>query len=128
MIQVLVRMVLVPEKQRDALQILRSVAERTRAELGCIRCSVYQDSDEQHGILYEEVWRSEDEMQIHLRSQEYRNLLLVLEMALKPPEITFNKIISTSGVEIIEKVRMIKEGSPGIQTTLGDGEKIKDHY
>jgi hypothetical protein len=32
-------------------------------------------------------------------------VLLVLEMALKPPEIRFDTVSSSSGIEIIEKAR-----------------------
>ncbi len=45
-------------------------------------------------------------MNLHLRSDEYRNLLLVLEMALKEPEIRFDTISSSTGIETIEKARI----------------------
>ena len=43
-------------------------------------------------LVLEEVWRSEEDLDLHLRSEEYRNLLLVLEMALEQPEIRFDTI------------------------------------
>ena len=55
--------------------------------------------------MLEEVWRTEEGLDLHLRSEEYRNLLLVLEMALKQPEIRFDTISSTTGIETIEKAR-----------------------
>ena len=51
------------------------------------------------------VWRSDEELNLHLRSDDYRNLLLVLEMALKEPEIRFDTISSSTGIETIEKAR-----------------------
>ena len=47
----------------------------------------------------------EEDLDLHLRSEEYRNLLLVLEMALKQPEIRFDTISNTTGIETIEKAR-----------------------
>jgi len=57
-----------------------------------------------------EVWRAEEDMDLHIRSDEYRNLLLVLEMALKQPEIGFDTISSSTGIETIEKIRKATQG------------------
>ena len=55
--------------------------------------------------MLEEVWRTEEDLEVHIRSDEYLNLLLVLEMALKQPEIRFDTISSSTGIETIEKAR-----------------------
>jgi hypothetical protein len=55
--------------------------------------------------MLEEVWRAEEDLDLHIRSDEYRNLLLVLEMALRQPEIRFDTISSSTGIETIEKAR-----------------------
>jgi hypothetical protein len=44
-------------------------------------------------------------MERHLQSDEYRRVLLVLEMAIKQPEIRFDTIMSSTGIETIEKAR-----------------------
>jgi len=108
MIQATHKMVFVPQKIDDALQILRSIIERIRAEAGCISCSVYQDTDSEYVIVLEEKWRSDEDLQRHLRSEDYRKVLLVMEMACRPPEIRFDTIKETMGVEFIEKARTEK--------------------
>ena len=105
MIHMSLRMEFTPDKVDEALQILRSIVEPTRAEVGCIDCSVYQDTEMENQILFIQKWRSEEFLQRHLRSEEYQKVLLVMEMALSPPEIIFDTIASTSGVETIEKAR-----------------------
>ena len=55
--------------------------------------------------MYEEMWRSEEELKSRLQSNEYNKLLLVAEMALQNPEIKFNTITRQSGLETIEKAR-----------------------
>jgi hypothetical protein len=55
--------------------------------------------------MFEELWRNEEELEQHLRSEEYRKVLLLMEMALQPPEVRFNRVSSWSGIEIIEKAR-----------------------
>ena len=97
-----------PDKVDEALQILRSTVERTRAEAGCMGCSVYQDTEIQNQIIFSQKWKSEEDLQRHLRSKEYRKILLVMEMALTQPELRFDTITSTSGVETIKKARTEK--------------------
>jgi quinol monooxygenase YgiN len=82
------------------------MAERTRAETGCITCRIYQDVQKEHAIMLEEIWKNEEDLNRHLRSDEYRNVLLVMEMASEQPEIRFETILSTKGIETIEKARM----------------------
>lgn len=55
--------------------------------------------------MIEELWRSQEELERRLRSSDYRNVLLVVEMAADPPEIRFDNISHTTGIETIEKVR-----------------------
>jgi len=45
------------------------------------------------------------ELERHLHSDKYHKVLLVLEMALKQPEIRFDIISSSTGIETIEKAR-----------------------
>jgi hypothetical protein len=47
-------------------------------------------------------------MQRHLRSESYQRVLLVMEMATTSPEIRFDIITDTGGVEIIEEARKPK--------------------
>lgn len=107
MIQAVVEMVLAPDKLEEGLSILKSVAQRTRAEPGCLRCSVYRDTENDQVIVYDEIWRGEDELKQHLAREEYQKVLLVMETACRPPEIRFNTIQGTAGVEIIERVRAV---------------------
>jgi quinol monooxygenase YgiN len=55
--------------------------------------------------MMDELWRSQEDMEIHLRSEDYLKVLLVVEMALKTPEFRFDTIACSSGVNTIEKAR-----------------------
>jgi quinol monooxygenase YgiN len=72
---------------------------------GCLGCHVYEDVQEDNVIMYEEMWRSEEDLERRLRSEEYRTMLLVMEMALKHPEVRFNAVSTSTGMEMIEKAR-----------------------
>lgn len=105
MIQATHRMDFAPPKLDEALQILHSIVERTRAEQGCLGCAVYQDTENVCLLVFEEKWRSDEDLQRHLRSEVYQRVLLVMEMALIPPEIRFDTITDSGGVEVIEGAR-----------------------
>jgi hypothetical protein len=56
-------------------------------------------------VMFEEKWMSDEDMQRHLRSESYHLVLLVMEMASRSPEIRFDIITDSGGVEIIEEAR-----------------------
>lgn len=98
--------VLVPlNKQKEALSILRSMIEQTKLEPGCISCRLYQDVQEARAIMLEEIWASESDLHRHLRSSKFYTVLLVVEMAVEPPEIRFDVIAHSTGLETIERTR-----------------------
>ena len=105
MILATIRMAIPPQKRSEALKILRSVAELCRDDPGCLSCNIYGDLHDNKVLVLEEFWELEKDLDLHLRSEEYRNLLLVLEMALKRPEIRFDTISGTTGIETIERAR-----------------------
>jgi quinol monooxygenase YgiN len=105
MILATIKMTIPPQKRGEALKILRSMAEQCKDEPGCLSLNIYEDLQENNALMLEEVWRSQEELDLHLRSEEYRNLLLVMEMAVKQPEIRFETISSSAGIETIEKAR-----------------------
>jgi len=100
-----IRMKIPSDKRAELLNILSAIAEQCRDYLGCIRCHIYEDLEEPNVLMIEEAWRTDKDMIFHIRSDEYRNLLLVLEMASMQPEIQFNKIANSTGIETIEKAR-----------------------
>jgi quinol monooxygenase YgiN len=105
MILATIRMKVPPKNHDEALTILRSTAEWSKVKHGCLSSRIYEDVYESHVLMFEEHWRTEEDLESHLRSDEYRKVLLVLEMALRQPEIRFDTISSSTGIETIEKAR-----------------------
>ena len=105
MIRSTVRMALPAKKMSEALGILCPLAERTRVEPGCLECHVYKDAQEENVLMFEEIWQSEEDSNRHLRSHQYRELLLVMEMASAKPEARFDRVSHSTGIETIEEAR-----------------------
>jgi len=74
------------------MKIIKSLAEKSKKAPGCLSIHLYKDLQENNTFLLEEVWRTEEDLHLHIRSEEYDNLLLILEMALTDPEIKFHTI------------------------------------
>jgi len=106
MVRSTIRMLIPLEKQSEALEILGSMIEQTLFEPGCLSCRLYRGVEDARTIMFEELWLSEEDMQCHLRSDTYHKVLLVIEMAVEPPEIRFDTIAHSTGVESIEKARI----------------------
>jgi quinol monooxygenase YgiN len=105
MVLATIRITTSAKKFGEALRILGSMAEQCRVQPGCLSCRVYRGGQEDNVLLFEQLWGNEADMERHLRSDEYRKVLMVLEMAIKRPEIRFDAISSSAGIETIEKAR-----------------------
>jgi len=108
MVLVTLRMAIPLQKRAEALKILKAMVALNQARPDdCVFCRICEDSLEDNILQFEEMWRNEEELKRHLRSDEYHKVLLVLEMALRQPEIRFDTISSSTGIETIEKARSL---------------------
>ena len=105
MVLATIRMTITAKKFGEALRIVRSVTEQSRVQPGCLSSRVYRNGQEDNVLLFEQLWRNEADLERHLQSEEYQQVLLVMEMAMKQPEIRFDTISSSTGIETIGKAR-----------------------
>ena len=110
MIHATVRIVTSATKRDEALAILRSMAARTGVVSGCIACRIYRDAQKDCALMIEQIWKNEADLNRHLRSEEFRNVLLVMEMAEESPEIRFETVSRVTGLETVEKARRVNSG------------------
>lgn len=80
----------------------------TIVEPGCLSSRLYHDENDEAVFVCEQVWRHQDDLNLYLRSEDYRRMLVVMELAGEPPEIKFQTIAETAGIEFIEKARGCK--------------------
>ncbi|RNC68272.1 MAG: antibiotic biosynthesis monooxygenase [Desulfuromonadales bacterium] len=106
-----------PEKRQEVLDILLSMKGPTQAEVGCLNCCIFEEYGDDPAIVYVELWRTLTEMHRHMRSSLYSRILEAMELSCREPEVYFYEVVGTSGMELIEQVRM-PEG-----TKFNSGEK-----
>ncbi len=108
MVLATVRMMIPTDKRAEAIQILKMTAESTRIQMGCLSYHIYHDAQVEGAFMVEEVWESQEALNRHLRSDNYRKMLLVAEMAIEAPAIEFLTVTQSGGLEIIGKARGVR--------------------
>jgi len=91
------------------LAILRSVQGPTQAQPHCKICRIYEEDGFEDAILYMERWDSEPDFERHVRSEPYKRILAAVEFSSKPPEIAFDYVSATQGINLIETLRQKQE-------------------
>ncbi len=104
-VHVTIRLNISAKNRKEALIILGSMIEQTKLEEGCISCRLYQDVQEDGALMLQERWTSENDLHRHLRSDKFHTVLLVVEMAIEPPDIRFESVAQSAGMEVIEQAR-----------------------
>ncbi len=105
MILATVRMTIPPQRRVQVTKTLKSMVRETGIIPGCLSSRLYHDENEEAVLVCEQVWRNQDDLNQYLRSEDYRRMLLLMELAGEPPEIKFQKISETAGIEVIEEAR-----------------------
>jgi len=108
MILATIRITFSSKKFNEALGILRAAAEQSSVQPGCLSGRVYRNGEKDNVLMFEQKWSNEADLNRYLRSDEYRQILMVLEMAAKQPEVRFDTISSSTGIETIGKARGYK--------------------
>lgn len=105
MVHTMIRLEMSRENFGAALEILCPLAERTRVVPGCISSRIYEDVQQAHTIMIEELWSSQEALRGHLCTSDFQRILLVIEMAKGQPEIRISTISDSRGLEVIAEAR-----------------------
>jgi quinol monooxygenase YgiN len=110
MVLATIRAMFPPIKFEDAMTAVRPITEQSKVQPGCLSSRIYRDGEEGNTLVLQQLWKNKESLELHLQSDEYRQLLLILEMASEQPEIRFDTILHSTGIEIVEKARNLSDG------------------
>lgn len=105
MIQFSLRLTSRPGGTHDMVKALRSVMLPTERKRGCQRCRLCADVGQPESLWYTEEWDAAEDLDQHIRSEQFSRLLAVIESAAKPPVIDFRLVSHLRGLDYIETVR-----------------------
>ncbi|MBI5675082.1 MAG: antibiotic biosynthesis monooxygenase [Nitrospirae bacterium] len=111
MILATLRMSVRPERRGDLLETIRGMLEPARVERGCLSYCLYEDIEDRNTFILIEKWKTQNDLESHLLTDNQRQILALMDFLSKQPELQFNTVSRTAGIELIEAV--IKAGNKG---------------
>lgn len=93
-----------PSDVERGLELLRSSLGFTEASPGCQACSVAHDAVDATRIHYRESWSSEADFQRHTRSEEFRRVLLTMDLCSEEPQVVIGNFSGHSGLTYLQKL------------------------
>jgi quinol monooxygenase YgiN len=106
-----IEMCFAPETIEEALGVLRSTVGRTEAKPGCRHCVVARDVVEPDRVRYSVAWNSKAGFQRHLRGEEFRVVMLAMDMSREEPRVVLGDLTGCSGLACLQELR--DAASPG---------------
>jgi quinol monooxygenase YgiN len=103
-------MVVRPEKRDNLLQTMRGILEPTRVERGCLSYCLYEDVEDKCTFILMEEWKTQNDLESHIRTDNQRRLMALMDLLREQPELQFNTVSNTAGIELIENT--LKTDSP----------------
>jgi quinol monooxygenase YgiN len=100
-----VRILPSPKRRDEVLEVLRSIQGPVLAQQGCAGCHIYEEQGPEPAVVLVEMWESQELLETHLRSEAYRRILGAIELSGAPPEVRFDHVSETEGMELIERAR-----------------------
>jgi quinol monooxygenase YgiN len=97
-----------PEKAAELIRALRLQMGRTQVQPGCLQCRINQDVQEPNVILYQEEWKSWNDIEKHILSERFAWMLELMELSCNTPDLQFSDVHETRGMEYVRKVRKAK--------------------
>ena len=103
-ILVTLRMIVQPERRRDLLETMRGMLEPARVERGCLSYRLYEDVEDRNTFVLVEEWETRKDLESHIRTDNERRLLALMDLLSGQPELRFNTVSQTAGMDFIENV------------------------
>jgi quinol monooxygenase YgiN len=94
-----------PDRRAEIMEVFRGIQGPVRAQPGCVACHIYEEQGSDEALVLVERWESQAALEAHLRSETYRRILGAIELSAAPPEVRFDTVSATAGMELIDRSR-----------------------
>ena len=92
------------ERRDEMIRTICSIVEPTKSEPGCLACGCYEDARDPNKLLFLERWRSREDFERHVRTDRFRVILSVVDMSAEKPQLSFDAIGRSDGLDYIDRV------------------------
>lgn len=99
----------VDEAQRArVLHSLLQTVWATQSSPGCLGAHLSMEVGEERGLVLMEEWQSEEYLRARLRGDAIKVVLAAIDCAVAPPEVRFDTVSDTKGLEFIATCRAVQ--------------------
>jgi quinol monooxygenase YgiN len=99
MILVTIRMNVIAEKRMELSQTIASLSDSIRLEKGCRRCDFCRSIEDENRLFLLEEWDTEENFNIHLKSEHFRVLRGAKNLLKETYEMMFHTVFHPEGME-----------------------------
>ena len=103
-ILVTLKMIVQPKRRSDFLEAMRGMLEPVRVERGCLSYCLYEDVEDRDTFILVEEWATQEDIERHISKDNQRRLLALMDLLSEQPELQFNTVSHTAGMDLIESV------------------------
>jgi quinol monooxygenase YgiN len=94
-----------PEKRKEVERSFRALIGPTLAEPGCLDCHLYSEMYYSKHLILVTRWRDRADIERYIRSDKFRTILSLIDASSERPEVRFDHISETHGIDYIKAVR-----------------------
>jgi quinol monooxygenase YgiN len=98
-----------PKDADQAVLLLLSVKENIQSKHSCHDCRVGLDASDTGLVHYQEEWESNDAFHQHIQSEEFRRVLIAVDLCIEEPRIVIGNLSGKMGFAYLRELR--EEGS-----------------
>ena len=88
-----------------AIRLLLSVRGSIQAKRGCRVCEVGMEASDPGLVHYREEWETEEVFHQHVQSEEFRRVLIALDLCCEEPRIVVGNMSGRTGMADLLKLR-----------------------
>lgn len=103
MVRLTVSLVASARSAPNLMNALRSLMTSLRHQSGCLGCNTWLASD--NTVHYQEDWATETDVRSRVESHAFTSLLAVIEASEGTPQVQFNFVTKTRGLDYVAEVR-----------------------
>jgi len=104
MLRLRLHMEFAPQACDEATSVFRSLAGPVRSEPGCRSTRFMKGPADHCELTWVEEWSSTEDFERHIRTQAFRQILAVIELAAGPPVVEIDDVSSRRGFELVEEI------------------------
>ena len=100
-----IRIVVKTKKRKAVIDNIHLFGAPISLEPGCISYRTSQGTKDLNEITLTGEWKTREDLDRHLKSEDFRKIMTLLDMSTSPPEIKLSEVSEQQGMEVIKTAR-----------------------